>query len=486
MPSLLKPVALERLRRWHAEATPLRMLREFASLVEAISNEAPLVLVLEDLHWSDRGTVDLISVIAQRPERARLMLVGTYHPAEAAARDRPIQQVLTLLRARARCTDVTLEYLSRNEVGTYLERRFAGARVADEVVAVVHAHTDGNPLFMIVLVDHLVARGWLAQDGAVWRLTARRSTIEQDVPDNLRQLIEGQLRFASAEERDVLEVASVAGVAFDTPAVAAGLGGASDAVESTCRRLCDEPRWLRRVGTWRWPDGALAERYAFHHSLYQRALYDRLAPSRRATLHERIGRRLEAGFAGRTAEASVELARHFQGSRDRRRAMVYLEQSAMRAYERRSYRDVVTCIEPALRLLGDRPDTPERARDGLQVAPALRRRAVPDRWVRRARAPREPERTQTLSERLADSAALFDAISALCLLNANGGDLVRGDEIGERLPSLEALAASAALQSGSCMAQSPCGRATWARPSLSWRERWRRRWPWRTRSVRTG
>jgi DNA-binding winged helix-turn-helix (wHTH) protein len=174
MPSLLKPVALERLRRWHAEATPRRMLREFASLVEAISNEAPLVLALEDLHWSDRGTVDLISVIAQRPERARLMLVGTYRPAEAAARDHPIKQVLTLLRARARCADVTLEYLSRNEVATYLEWRFAGARVADEVVAVVLAHTDGNPLFMIVLVDHLVARGWLAQDGAVWRLTARR------------------------------------------------------------------------------------------------------------------------------------------------------------------------------------------------------------------------------------------------------------------------------------------------------------------------
>ena len=92
----------------------------------------------------------------------------------------------------------------------------------------------------------------------------------------------------------MLEVASVAGKAFDTPAVAAGLGGASDAVESTCHRLCDEPRWLRRVGTWEWPDGALAERYAFQHSLYQRALYDRLAPSRRATLHERIGRRLEA------------------------------------------------------------------------------------------------------------------------------------------------------------------------------------------------
>src|SRR5262245_11556657 len=77
---------------------------------------------------------------------------------------------------------------------------------------------------MIALVDHLGAQGWMTDHGGTWRLTAARATIEHAVPDNLRQLIEGQLRFASAEERDALEVASVADVAFDAPAVAAGPG----------------------------------------------------------------------------------------------------------------------------------------------------------------------------------------------------------------------------------------------------------------------
>jgi hypothetical protein len=100
MPALQRPIDAERLRRWHTDATPHRMLRRLVGLVETISIDQPLVLVLEDLHWSDRATVDLLSMLAQRPERARAMVVATYRPAEAAALDHPLQQVVTLLRAR--------------------------------------------------------------------------------------------------------------------------------------------------------------------------------------------------------------------------------------------------------------------------------------------------------------------------------------------------------------------------------------------------
>ena len=322
LPALQRPTDRERLRRWHADTTPHRMLREFSGLAEAVSSQHPLVLVLEDLHWSDRATVDLVSVLAQRSERARLMLVATHRPAQAAALDHPIQPVLTLLRARRLCAEIGLEYLTRREIGSYLERRFEGARVSRDVVAAMHERTDGNPLFLIVLTDHLIARGWLTDDEGTWRLTVSGAAIEQDVPDNLRRLIEGQLRLASPEERHLLEVASVAGVTFDAPAVAVGCGGPADAVESICHRLCRAQRWLREAGTRRWPDGTLASRYAFQHALYQRTLYDRLSPGRRAALHEQIGRRLEAAYAGRAGDAAGELARHFQGGQDQGRGPV--------------------------------------------------------------------------------------------------------------------------------------------------------------------
>ncbi|HTY76209.1 MAG TPA: AAA family ATPase [Candidatus Bathyarchaeia archaeon] len=447
MPSLLKPSEEEWLRRGHADTTPHRMLREFAGLAETVSREHPLLLVLEDLHWSDQGTVDLLSVLAQRPERARMMLVGTYRPAQAAALDHPIQQVRTLLRSRGRCTILALEYLRPDDVAAYLARRLPDARVAPDVVAVVHARTDGNPLFMVVLVDHLVSRGWLARDGSVWRLTTSRSTIEQEVPDNLRQLIEGQLRFVAPEERDVLEVASVAGVVFDAPAVAAGVGAPADQVESICHGLCSAHGWLHHVDSRAWPDGALATRYAFRHALYQRTLYDRLSPSRRASLHERIGRRLETGYAGRTVEAAGELAKHFQIGRDQSRTLIYLEQAAIRAYERRAYGDVIACLEPALRLAGDLPATSAQARDELRLrrmyAIVLSQTAG---YASKALL-ENLQRTQALAEQLEDSPALFDALCGLLLQHANKGDLVRAEDLADQLsPIAERQDASAALQ----------------------------------------
>jgi DNA-binding winged helix-turn-helix (wHTH) protein len=448
MPSLQRPADAERLRRWHADATPQRMLRELAGLMEVISAEHPLVVVLEDLHWSDRATADLISVLAQRPERARMMLVATHRPAQASALDHPIQHVLATLRARRRCVEIALEYLTREDVELWLASRLRGSPVGSDVPGVVHAHTDGNPLFVTVLVDHLVARGWLGESQGLWRLTVPHATIQHDVPDNLRQLIEGQLRFLSPEERQVLEVASVAGVAFDAPAVAAGAGSTPDRVEATCHRLCHEERWLRHIGNREWPDGALAARYAFRHALYQRTLYDALSPSWRAALHQRIGHRLEAGYAGQTGEASSELAKHFQESRDRRRALLYLEQAGTRAYDRRAYRDSAACLEPALRLLLETPDTPERARSELRMRRLYTIVVSQTAGYVAEALPDNLERMLALCDALGDVPAQFDSLAALCLLRGNAGELAVAEKVGAELALLvPRLDLSAAVQS---------------------------------------
>ena len=447
MPSLHSPADAGRPGRRDTDTTPHRMLREFASLAEAISVDRPLVLVLEDLHWSDQGTADLVSVLAQRPERARVMLLGTYRPAEATVLDHPFAQVVATLRTHRQCREIALEYLSRSHVTAYLQDRFRGATVDDDVAAVVHAHTDGNPLFMVRLVEHLLDRGWLAEDGGVWRLSADRAAIEQEVPDDIQRLIEGQLRFVSRAERDVLEVASVGGVVFDAPAVAAGLGRALDEVESLCDELCRPRRWLHHRRSVEWPDGTLAVRYAFGHALYQRVLYDRLSPSRRAILHQQIGERLEAGYATRTAEVSGELAIHFQRSRDRRRAVAYLEQAARRAYDRLAYRDAVASLDPALRLLAELPDTPERARDELRLRQLYTVGLSQTAGYVAEALLENLTRTRSLCQQLADPAALFDVLCALCLAYSTGGDLREAERVGEELsPLSEQLGPSAVVE----------------------------------------
>jgi hypothetical protein len=417
------------------------------AFVEAVSLERPLVLVIEDLHWSDRSTVDLVSMLAQRPEPARAMVVVTYRPAEAAALNHPFAQVLMTLRARHRCTDIRLEYLSRNDVRAYLQRRFEGSPVANDVARAVHARTDGNPLFMVTLVNLLLARGWLAEDGGVWRLTVAPATIEQETPDDLRQLIERQLQFLSPAERGLLEVASVIGVAFDTPVVGAALDITADEIEALCTHLCDSHAWLRRATSLGRPDGALSGRYAFMHALYRSTIYDGVPASRRAALHQRIGEWLETAHAGRTAEVSRELATHFEQGGDRRRAVAYLGQVARRGHERSAYRDVIACIERALDLLRRLPEATDRHREEL-VLRQLYSVALSHTVGYSAESLRENlTRARDLCERLADSAALFDVLHGLAFFHANRGDCAEAERIGQRLTAMsERLGTFATLQ----------------------------------------
>jgi predicted ATPase len=119
------------------------MLREAAEVLEAMSAEQPLVLVLEDLHWSDHATLDLLTWLARRREPARLLVVGTYRPVEVIVHGHPLQAVHQELALHGQCVDVRLEGLIEEEVTAYLTARFPGSAVAPRLARVLHRRTEG-------------------------------------------------------------------------------------------------------------------------------------------------------------------------------------------------------------------------------------------------------------------------------------------------------------------------------------------------------
>ena len=123
------------------------MLRELTEALDAFTTECPLVLVLEDLHWSDRATLEWLAYVARRPDPARLMILGTYRPVDAIVQAHPLRTVLTELQQHGQCVELALDYLSDAEVAAYLRQRFGDAGLAADLArCAASAHPRESPV----------------------------------------------------------------------------------------------------------------------------------------------------------------------------------------------------------------------------------------------------------------------------------------------------------------------------------------------------
>ncbi len=184
---------------------------------------------------------------------------------------------------------------------------------------------------MVNVVEYLVTQGVLAPVEGRWELKGRPEDLVVGVPQSLRQMIEKQIEGLGAEEQQMLEVASVAGMEFSAAAVAAGSEKGEEEIEGRCEALARREQFLRAQGTAAWPDGTMAARYGFLHALYQEVLYERVPVSRRQRLHRRIGERAEAAYGEQAREIAAELAVHFEQGREYRKASQYLQQAGENA-----------------------------------------------------------------------------------------------------------------------------------------------------------
>lgn len=204
--------------------------------LEAITAETPLVLVLEDLYWSDTATLDLLASLARRQEAARLLLTGTYRPVEVIVRQHLLRGLKQELQLHGHCTELPLGGLTEADIAAYLAVRFPGSVLPPELAWVLLQRTEGNPLFIVTVVEYLVTQGILVQGKGGWELTEGVETVERGVPESLRQMIERPIAQLSPEDQRALEVASIVGIEFSAAAVAAGLTAEAQ-VEERCTEL---------------------------------------------------------------------------------------------------------------------------------------------------------------------------------------------------------------------------------------------------------
>ena len=290
-------------------------------------------------------------MLGRRQESARLLVVGSYRPVDAIVARHPLRALIQELRVRRECEDIALAFLREPHVAAYLAQRFGGHAFPSELARAVHQRTDGNPLFMVRVVDELVALRVLEREDDRWRLRGSVGEIARAVPDSLRALVEKQIDRLQPEAQRLLEVASVLGPEFTIGSVAAGLDLDPLMIEDRCDELVRQGQFLSAGALYVRPDGTHVARYRFTHSLYPHAIAERVPAGLRLRLHQRVGEWLERTYGARVTAIAGPLAWHFEEAGDYRRAIRYLVIAAENAAKRFAYGDASRVLEHARSLL---------------------------------------------------------------------------------------------------------------------------------------
>jgi tetratricopeptide (TPR) repeat protein len=320
-----------------------RLLQAVTSFLSNAAAVQPMLVVLEDLHDADKGTLDMLTHVSRNLAGARLLIVGTYRDVEVD-RSHPLSAALAELRRVSTYGRVLLRGLNADEVRRMVES-ITRESIPWGLAEAVHRQTEGNPLFVQEVVRYLAEEGLIARKEGQWRPT-RDTPLEMSIPEGLRDVIGKRLSLLTPECNQLLSVASVIGREFALETLKAVAGIDEDifvnALKEAVRLSVLEERSQRGL-----------VRYRFTHAFFRQTLYDEIIAPQRLKLHRQVAHALETLYAKRLKEHAAELAEHFSHSTDPAdlaKAVSYAEMAAEKATNVYAYGEAVRLLEQAIKV----------------------------------------------------------------------------------------------------------------------------------------
>ena len=322
----------------HPDVDPEQLKRQIAlaarALVERRLEKEPLLILVEDLHWADSASIDLLRQLADDLAQRPLMLLFSCRPDASPP-----------LVARAAQSIIRVSPLSRDETRALVAALFgASTDVLGRFQEFIAARAGGNPFFAEEIVRSLVGKGVIVRQGDGWACTAASETV--DVPPTLQGLMLSRIDRLPADARRLLQEAAVLGAVFDAPLLRA-VGTVSGIVDQTLERLV-EADFVQPVGNWH-------DRYRFTHALVHEVVYQNLLLARRTELHERVGQALERAAGPHPERLSdlEALGHHWSLSADKPRGARYLVAAGDWARAVYANEDAIRHYQRALKTLAE-------------------------------------------------------------------------------------------------------------------------------------
>jgi class 3 adenylate cyclase len=356
LPDLPEPTASD------ADTERYLLFAAVVGLLAMMSEEQPVILVLDDLQWADKGSLLLLRHLVTAELPTRLLVLGTYRDSELSY-SHDLVNILGALHRQSGVTRIELTGLDDTGVISLMEAA-AGHTLDDTGLDLAHAvyrETDGNPFFVSEVLRHLSETGAIYQ-GASGRWETVASLEETALPDSLRVVIGGRVGRLGQDAQRVLTQAAVIGHEFDLDVLARSTGLSED-------ELLDVLDSATAVALVREQSDS-SGRYRFAHALIRRTLYEDLGPTRRARAHRRVGEALESMYGDRPGARVGELAHHWFSATqpvDLSKAIDYARQAADAALAALAPDEAVRYFSQALQLIEQEREPDPRLRVDLLI-----------------------------------------------------------------------------------------------------------------------
>ncbi len=404
-----------------SDAERFLVMEGVGRLLATVSEAAPLLVVLDDLHWADAASLQLLRHLARSPAAMRVTVVGTFRDSDLS-KSHPLTSLLADLRREPAVQRLSLGGLEEVEIIGLLEAA-AGHAMTEEGVGLAHAlrrETGGNPFFVVELVRHLAQNGTFVQgaDG-MWHLTTDLEKV--GLPGSVREVVAHRVATLGPEIERTLSMASVIGRDFDLTVLA----GLLDVDELD---LIDQIEQAIAGGLI--IETEQVDRYRFVHALIQHTLYQDLGATRRRRAHQRVAEALEEVGAD-DPDRLAALARHWLAATrptDVSKALHYARRAGEAALAAFAPLDAVSWFSEALELVGGRraPDGRELCRLLVELGTAQHQAGM-------------PEQRATLLDAAAMAQRLGDAeLLVAAALGSRRGLDVASEADSERIAVLEA------------------------------------------------
>jgi tetratricopeptide (TPR) repeat protein len=411
-----------------------QMKRQLNALFRELTRTRPLVLFLDDVHWADASTLDLMTYVADRFDSLRLLLLMAYRPGEAA-NNAPFSQLRSHVRFRGKHRETTVAPFNRPQVQRYLDINFSGHTFPDAFVALLYERTEGAPLFLVDLMRQLVEQQVVTRADNGWRVARPVHDLRPEMPASVRSLIQRTAERLSEDDRQVLVAGSVQGFEFDSAVVARTLQIAAEDVEERLERIERAHGIIRLIEEHELSGRTPSLRYAFTHHYHHNVFHETLRGARRQKLSAATAAAVRE-YRGAAGVLASQLAMLYEAAHDFQQAAVHFLAAAKHAAKVFANKETVLLARRGLDALTALEPSADRDRLELQLQAALGFALTNVAGYASTEAEAAYLRTRVLCDRLGDAAGRVAALFGIYRYYIVRGRLRAANEIGVKVLAL--------------------------------------------------